>query len=382
MARRLTAPGKGCRVDRQVSSNVKKEVMRGEQSQQSSMLCLVSPESRVPDDHPLRAVKQLADEALKKMTRSFGRMYSKTGRPSIPPETLLKSMLLMALYSVRSERMFCEMLNYNLLFRWFLDMDMMSDAFHHSGFCHNRDRLLEHEAARKFLRQTVVLAQSRNLMSEEHFSVDGTLIEAWASMKSFRPKDETDDDSDNNGWSDFRGKRRKNDTHESKTDPDSRLYRKGKGKEAKLCYMGHALMENRNGLVVDIEVTRATGTAEREAAKTMLNRSTDKNRRKTLGADAGYDAPDFADDCRKHNASPHVAQKKYSAIDGRTTRHGGYTASQRVRKRIESIFGWAKSVGGMRKSRYRGVRPNQFISCMQGVAYNLLRIANLSPEPT
>ena len=197
--------------------------MRGRASHQSSMLCLMSPEGRVPKDHPLRPIKALADAALKRLSRTFARMYGKTGRPSIPPETLLKSMILMAMYSVRSERLFCEMLSYNLLYRWFLDMDMMEDSFHHSGFCHNRDRLLEHEVAHKFLHETVRQAQERDLMSSEHFSVDGTIIEAWASMKSFRPKD--DDDSDNNGWSDFRGKKRKNDTHESKTDPDARLYR-------------------------------------------------------------------------------------------------------------------------------------------------------------
>jgi transposase len=343
------------------------------------MLCLVSPESRVPQDHPLRPLKMLADEALKGLSRAFGRMYGKTGRPSIPPETLLKSTLLMALYSVRSERLFCEMLDYNLLFRWFLDMDMMEESFHHSGFSHNRQRLIEHDVARKFLRETVRLAQDRGLMSDEHFSVDGTMIEAWASMKSFRPKDE--DDGDGNGWSDFRGKPRKNDTHESKTDPEARLYRKGKGKEAKLCYLGHALMENRNGLLVDVEVTEATGTAEREAALTMLDRSTDSTRRKTLGADAGYDSKDFAAECRERSTTPHVAQKQHSAIDSRTTRHGGYTASQRVRKRIESIFGWGKSVGGLRKTRYRGLLPNRHFASLLGASYNLLRIATLAPTP-
>jgi transposase len=341
------------------------------------MLCLVSRESRVPSDHPLRPIKALADGALKRLSGTFARMYGETGRPSIPPETLLKSMLLMALYSVRSERLFCETLSYNLRYRWFLDMDMMEESFHHSGFCHNRDRLLEHEVAHKFLRETVRQAQDSGLMSSEHFSVDGTLIEAWASMKSFRPKD--DDDSDNNGWSDFRGKKRKNDTHESKTDPEARLYRKGKGKEAKLCYSGHVLMENRNGLVVDFEVTHATGTAEREAAMTMLKRSLHENRQRTLGGDAGYDVREFAEDCRARNITPHIAQTHHSALDRRTTRHPGYQASQRVRKRIESIFGWAKSIAGLRKTRYRGSAKNRFVGCMQAVAYNLLRVAKLAP---
>ena len=344
------------------------------------MLCLMSPESCVPEKHPLRPFKQLADEALKRLSRQFGKMYSKTGRPSIPPETLLKSMLLMALYSVRSERLFCEMLRYNLLYRWFLDMDMLEEPFHHSGFCDNRDRLLEHDIAHRFLCETVELAKERGLMSHEHFSVDGTMIEAWASMKSFRPKDD-DDDGDGNGWSDFKGKKRKNDTHESKTDPDARLYRKGKGQEAKLCYLGHVLMENRSGLVVDVEVTHANGTAERAAAKAMLDRSTSKNRRKTLGADTAYDSKDFVADCRDRNITPHVTQKQRSAIDGRTTRHEGYAASQKVRKRVEPIFGWAKTFGGMRKTAYRGVGPNRFLAGIVGAAYNLLRITRLSPVP-
>jgi transposase len=353
--------------------------MRGQSSQQSSMLCLMSPESRVPPDHPLRAIKALADKALKRLSRTFARMYSKTGRPSIPPETLLKSMVLMALYSVRSERLFCEMLDYNLLYRWFLDMDMMEESFHHSGFCHNRDRLLQHEVARKFLRETFRLAEADGLTSHEHFSVDGTLIEAWASMKSFRPKD--DDDGDSNGWSDFRGGKRSNDTHESKTDPEAMLRRKGRGKEAKLCFSGHVLMENRNGLVADLEVSRATGTAEREAALDMLDRTTDDNRRMTLGADAGYNTRDFVEFCRQRKVTPHVAHKKHSAVDARTTRHGGYKASQRVRKRIESIFGWAKTIGGLRKTRYRGVSPNQHAASLQAAAYNLLRLATLAGSP-
>lgn len=342
------------------------------------MLCLMSPECRVPTDHPLREIKALADRALKRLSRTFTRMYSKTGRPSVPPETLLKSTILMALYSVRSERLFCEMLDYNLLFRWFLDMNMLEESFHHSGFCHNRDRLLQQNIARRFLRETFRLAEAKGLTSREHFSVDGTLIEAWASMKSFRPKD--DNNSDNNGWSDFRGSKRSNDTHESKTDPEALLLRKGSGKEAKLCYSGHILMENRNALVADLEVTRSTGTAEREAALQMLDR-TPKTRRTTLGADAGYNTRDFVNSCRERKVTPHVAHKKHSAIDARTTSLSGYTASQRVRKRIESIFGWAKTVGGLRKTRYRGVAPNQHVASVHAAAYNLLRLATLACSP-
>lgn len=339
------------------------------------MLCLVDPEKLVPDNHPLRAIKRLADEALKDLSRSLGVMYSKYGRPSVPPEQLLKGMLLIALYSIRSEVQFCEQLRYNFLFRWFLNMDLAEEPFDHCAFSDNRERFLKHDAAGKFFRKVVEQADEAGLMSEEHFSVDGTLIEAWASMKSFRPKDEDDQDGDSNGWSDFRGKKRKNDTHASKTDPEAKLMRKGKGKEAKLSYYGHALTENRNGLMVDLQVTEANGSSERTAALDMLDANVVG--RATLGADAGYDTKDFVVECRKRGVTPHVAQKKNSALDERTTRHPGYKASQKVRKRIEQVFGWMKTIGGVRKSRYKGRAKTELYGLMAGSAYNLLRMAKL-----
>jgi transposase len=340
------------------------------------MLCLINVEERVPQDHPLRPLKKLADDALKRLSRSFDKMYSKRGRPSIPPERLLKGMVLMALYSIRSEVQLCEQLQYNMLFRWFLDMDMVEEPFDHCAFSDNRERLIKHDAAGKFFRQVVRQAREADLMSAEHFSVDGTLIEAWASTKSFRPKD--DDDDDNNGWADFKGKPRSNLTHESKTDPEAKLYRKGNGKEAKLCFMGHALMENRNGLLVDVRVTQATGRAERETALNMLKR---QPRAKTAGADAGFNTKDFVAGCRKLGITPHVAGKKHSAVDGRTTRHEGYAISQTIRKRIEPIFGWGKEAGPLRRTRYRGVKNNQLLAFVAGATYNLLRLTRLIPLP-
>jgi transposase len=353
--------------------------MRGRQPDQSSMLCLINVEERVPKDHPLRPIKKLADEALKRLSRSFDRMYSSRGRPSIAPERLLKGMLLMAFYGIRSEVQLCEQLQYNMLFRWFLDMDMMEVPFDHCAFSDNRERLLKHDAAGKFFRQVVRQAKEADLMSAEHFSVDGTLIEAWASMKSFRPKDDDDDNNDGNSWADFKGKKRSNDTHESKTDPEAKLYRKGRGKEAKLAFMAHALMENRNGLLVDFRLSEATGYAERQVALQMLKK---QPRAKTVGADAGYNTKDFVADCRELGVTAHVAGKKHSAVDGRTTRHPGYTVSQRIRKRIEQIMGWAKERGTMRKTRYRGTRKNQLLAHIEGAAYNLVRITNLIPIPT
>ena len=354
--------------------------MRGKNSKQSSMLCLMSPEDRVPADHPLRAIKKLADEALAALSPTFDEMYGSTGRPSVPPERLLKSMLLIALYSVRSERQFCEQLDYNLLFRWFLDMDMLEASFDATGFTHNRERLMAHDVAARFFGAVVEQAKRRHLMSSEHFSVDGTLIESWASTKSFRPKE--DDDDDNNGWSDFSGKKRSNETHESKTDPESKLWRKGRGREAKLSYMGHALMENRNGLLVDFDVTQASGTAEREAALSMIDESVLGDRRVTVGADRGYDTKDFVAQCRERGVTPHVAQNesahRSSAIDARTTRQPGYEVSIGVRRRIESIFGWLKSVAGLRRSRLRGLAQLGFLAHISAAAYNILRIARLA----
>lgn len=342
------------------------------------MLCLVSPETRVPPDHPMRAIKKLAERALRELSPVFDEMYADSGRPSVPPERLLKGLLLIALYSIRSERQFCEQLDYNLLFRWFLGMDMMEPAFDASTFSRNRERLMEHEVAALFF--AAVRDQGAELMSREHFSVDGTLLDAWASLKSFRPKGE-DDDGDGNGWGQFRGEKRSNETHESKTDPESKLARKGDGQVAKLSFCAHALMENRNGLLVSLLVTEANGTAERDAAIEMVAEQTDGSR-VTLGADKGYDTRDFVARCREHGVTPHVAKNQHarrrSAIDARTTRHIGYDLSQRVRKRVEQIWGWMKTTGGLRKTRYRGVRRTQLAAHFIGSAYNLLRIAKLS----
>jgi transposase len=354
--------------------------MRGRQSDQSSMLFLVNVEERVPQDHPLRPIKKMADEALRRISRSLDAMYSSKGRPSVPPERLLKAMVLMALYGIRSEVLLCEQLQYNILFRWFLDMDMVEAPFDHCAFSDNRERFLAGDVAGKFFRQVVRFAKEADLMSDEHFSVDGTLIEAWASLKSFRPKDDDHDDhDDNNGWADFKGKKRSNETHESKTDPEAKLARKGNGKEAKLSFAGHVLMENRNGLIAEAKLTEANGHAERRAALELLSK---QRRAKTVGGDAGYNTRDFVDACRKRGITPHVAGKrKYSAVDGRTTRHRGYTISQRIRKRIEQIMGWSKDRGNLRKTRLRGVANNNFLFTVIATAYNLLRISRLTPTP-
>jgi len=354
------------------------------------MLCLMSPESVVPAKHPLRQMKPLADEALATLSGTFDAMYSATGRPSIPPERLLKATLLMALYTVRSERLFCEQLDYNLLFRWFLDMDMTEPSFDHSTFSRNRQRLLDHDVAKEFFGVIVQQARTEGLMSDEHFTVDGTLIDAWASLKSFRPKDEKpgkDDDgkgppgNPGNRWVNFHGEKRSNETHESKTDPEAKLMRKGPGKEAKLSYSAHALMENRYGLLVDFRVEEANGYAERQAALAMLDETFPRHTPITLGADKGYDTRDFVDACRERNVVPHVAQNAYvrrrSAIDGRTTRHPGYAISQRLRKRVEEIFGWAKTTGNFRRTRFRGKERTQLAAYFVGAAYNLLRVARL-----
>jgi IS5 family transposase len=285
---------------------------------------------------------------------------------------------LIALYSIRSERQLCEQLQYNLLFRWFLDMDMLESAFDASTYSRNRDRLMSHEVAAAFF--AAVREQALDLMSHEHFSVDGTLIEAWASLTSFRRKD--DDRGDNNGWGDFRGEKRSNETHASKTDPESRLMRKGNGQPAKLSYMGHALVENRHGLLVDLRVSTATGRAEREVAIEMLA-DHERPQRTTLGADRGYDTRDFVESCRELGVTPHVAQNttnRSSAIDERTTRHVGYSISQRLRMRIEQVFGWGKTIGGLRRTRLRGLARTRFGTYLVAAAYNLLRISNLRRE--
>jgi len=365
--------------------------MRGAPEKQMTMLSLVSPDQRVPQEHPIRKIKTLADGELARLSGVFDRMYAETGRPSIPPETVLKSLRLIVLYSIRSERQFCEQLDYNLLFRWFLDMNMIEESFDHSVFSKNRERLMEHEVGRLFFDAVVKQARSSGWMSEEHFTVDGTLIEAWASLKSFRPKGEDSDDRPTDGdpgnpTVDFHGEKRSNATHQSTTDPESRLMRKGRGKEARLCYGAHALMENRHGLLVDFSITPATGTSERDAAEAMLKRQARKRRRpKTLGGDKGYDTHDFVAMLRGRKITPHVAanteRRGGSAIDGRTTRHAAYRISQRIRKRVEEIFGWMKTVGGFRKTRYKGRDRTQLSAWWVGAAYNLLRMAKLHPHP-
>jgi transposase len=362
--------------------------MRGLADKQTSMWAFVSIEERIPIEHPLRRIKKLADQRLVKLSGVFNRMYSAVGRPSIAPERVLKSMLLMALYSVRSERQLCEQLGYNLLFRWFLDMELEENSFDATVFSKNRQRLMDHDVGRLFFDAVMNQARQANLISEDHFSVDGTLIEAWASLKSFRPKGEDrprdqDPGDPGNRWVDFHGEKRSNDTHESKSDPESLLARKGPGKEAKLCYGAHALMENRNGLLVDLKVTQATGTAEREAAAEMIKRQRQKGVKvKSLGADKNYDTCGFVNFLRGGKIVPHVAanikRKGGSAIDGRTTRHRSYSLSQKIRKRIEEIFGWMKTVGGFRKTRYRGTDKTQLAAWWVGAAYNLVRMAKLA----
>lgn len=359
--------------------------MRGELSPQSHMFSYFSPEERVPQDHPLRQIKHHADEALKPLAATFEAMYSDTGRPSIPPERLLKASLLIALYSVRSDRLFCEQLGYNILFRWFLDMGLEEASFDPSTFSKNRERLIEHDVALSFFDAVVKLARAKNLLSDEHFTVDGTLIEAWASMKSFKAKGKKTPPPDDPGNPsvDFHGEPRSNATHESTTDPEARLARKGAGKEAKLAFSGNALMENRNGLCLDIHIMSANGYAEREAALAMLSRQGRKRiKPKTLGADKGYHTKDFIARLRKRGVIPHVARienRQTPGLDARTTRHDSYVLSQRKRKRIEEIFGWMKTVGGLRKTRVKGIARTQQLAHLAGAAYNLLRISRLMP---
>src|SRR6201982_3755054 len=363
--------------------------MRGEERQQRSMLMVFNLEQGIPQDHPLRRIKQLAETVLRELSPSFDRMYSATGRPSISPERLLKGSLLMALYTVRSERLLCEQLNYNLLFRWFLDLELDEASFDHSSFSANRQRLLEHEVAGEFFRGVVAQARALKLLSGEHFTVDGPLIEAWASLKSFRRKgaeaSKRSDDDPGNPTVNFHGERRSNETHQSTTDPEALLARKGKGKEAKLCYSANALAENRNFLLVDFQVEPADGRAERRAAIAMADERLAGSHRITLGGDKGYDTRDFFASCRALTITPHVAQNQArpggSALDARTTRHPGYAVSQWIRKRIEEAFGWMKTVGGLRQTRYRGRERVQMHAYLVGAAYNLLRITRLLVAP-
>jgi transposase len=354
--------------------------MRGDDIQQSAMFSYISPEKRVPQNHPLRAIRAITDEVLSKLSRAFTAMYSRIGRPSVPPEQILRALLLQVLYTVRSERMLMEQLEYNLLFRWFVGLNVDDPVWDVTVFTKNRTRLLEADIAKKFFNLVVEQARSMDLLSNEHFTVDGTLLEACASLKSFKRIGETPGnppDDPGNPTVDFHGESRSNDTHESTTDPDAMLARKGSGKEAKLSYSGHVLMENRNGLVADVEVLPAIGTAERAAALMMIE-SIPGDEAVTVGADKGYDTKDFVAECRNMNATPHVSQKQNSAIDARTTRHPGYAISQQKRKRVEEIFGWMKSVAGMRKLRHRGLPLVGWMFTFAAAAYNLVRIRNLS----
>jgi transposase len=360
--------------------------MRGHDKQQADMFSYLSPEERVRQDHPLRAIRVMADEALRNLSERFEAMYSRTGRPSIAPEKLLRAQLLQMLYSVRSERLLMEEIDYSLLFRWFVGMNLDEPVWDVTVFTKNRNRLLEGDVAREFLGEVVKQAQEKNLTSDEHFTVDGTLIEAWASLKSFQRKNrkDTPPDDPGNPTVDFHGEKRSNETHESTTDADARLARKGNGKEAKLSYQGNLLTENRNGLIVNTEVFEANGTAERDAALVMLEQ-VPGGQRVTVGADKGYDTRDFVAECRNLNVTPHVAQNTKrrggSAIDGRTTRHGGYEVSQKKRKRIEECFGWLKTIALIRKVRHRGLEKVGWVFTFAAAAYNLVRMRKLTARP-
>jgi transposase len=360
--------------------------MRGPVQRQAKMLMGVTTEDFIPSEHPIRRVRAIVDELLASLSPQLTAMYAPDGRYSVPPEHLIKASLLMALYSIRSERQFCERLRYDLLFKWFCGLNITDPAFDHSTFSKNRKRLLEHQLAEALLGEVVREARRRRLISEEHFSVDGTLLQAWASQKSVRPRDGQDPPMSGGGRNpevDFHGEKRTNETHVSSTDPEALFACKGKGQEARLSYAGHILMENRNGLILDLLVTQATGTAEREAALVMLDRRRLPRKRVTLAADKGYDTNAFVEELRQREVTPHVAQntaRRRSAIDGRTTRHPGYALSQRVRKRIEECFGWIKTTGAGRKLRYIGKAKNQLWATLTAVALNLVRMANIEAQ--
>jgi len=359
--------------------------MRGEDRRSEEIFSYVRLEQRVPADHPLRAIRDLVDAALRDLSRDFSKLYAREGRPSIPPERLLRALLLQAFFTVRSERQLMEQLDYNLLFRWFVGLSMDDPVWDATVLCKNRDRLLDGDIAAKFFVAVLNLPQVRKLLSSEHFSVDGTLIEAWASLKSFVPKDgggppsgTGDGGRSRSGERDFHGEKRKNDTHSSTTDPDARLFRKGAGKEAKLCHMGHLMMENRNGLLVDARVSEANGTAERTTALDMIEDNAGPG--STVGGDKAYDTADFVAGCRARGCTPHVSQNdknRRSAIDARTTRHPGYRISTIKRKQIEEPFGWIKTVGGLRKTRHRGRGLVEWFFVLTAAAYNLIRIPKL-----
>jgi transposase len=358
--------------------------MRGDDDICGRLFSYIDLEARVRADHPLRPIREIANAALAALSGDFAALYSGLGRPSVPPEKLLRAMLLHAFYSVRSERQLMERIEFDLLFRWFVGIGIDDPVWDHSAFTKNRDRLLEGEIAAKFLEAVLSQPQVKRLLSSEHFSVDGTLIQAWASMKSFKPKQPPNNDGGRGGGrnapADFRGQKRSNDTHQSTTDPDARLYRKGPGMEARLCFIGHGLMENRSGLIVDARLTRVSGHAERLAALDMVQHVADRPCAVTLGADRGYDAADFVEELRDINVRPHVAQNsngRRSAIDKRTTRHSGYAASQRIRKRIEEAFGWIKTVAGLRQTKLRGLPKVDWAFTFAAAAYNLVRLPKL-----
>lgn len=362
--------------------------MRGSDGRSGSLFSYVDLEDRVPRGHPLRSIRQIANGALSDLSGDFAAMYARLGRPSIAPEKLLRASLLQAFYSVRSERQLMERLDFDLLFRWFVGLGIDDPVWDHSVFSKNRDRLLEGEIAAKFLAAVLAQPHVKQLLSSDHFSVDGTLVEAWASMKSLKPRDggggsEPPAGVGRNAEVDFRGEKRGNDTHVSTSDPDALLYRKGAGMEAKLCFIGHALMENRHGLLIDTRLTRVSGHAERLAALDMIASRADRPQAITLGGDKGFDAADFVMELREINVTPHIARNtsRRSAIDVRTTRHPGYAISQRIRKRIEEGFGWMKTVAGLRKTKYRGLDKVGWTFTFAAAAYNLIRLPKLMTEP-
>lgn len=354
--------------------------MRGDDQQSGHLFSYLSPEQRVPADHPLRAIRQMTDEALRQLSPQFEAIYATTGRPSVPPEQLLRALLLQALYTVRSERLLVEQLEYNLLFRWFVGLAMDDAVWTPTTFTKNRERLLAGDIARQFFEAVLAQARAQRVLSDEHFTVDGTLLEAWAGQKSFTRKDGTSvgpsDDDPGNPTVNFHGERRSNATHQSTTDPESRMAKKGPGKEAKLAYVGEVLMENGHGLVVDACVVQASGTAERDAATELLQAL--PSRPATAGGDKAYDTRAWVETARAIGVTPHVAQAPRSAIDGRTTRHEGYQISQRHRKRIEEIFGWMKTIGGLRKLRHRGTARVEWQFLFVAAAYNLVRLRTLT----
>jgi transposase len=366
-----------------MTSKIKEARMRGDEEDSGDVFSYISAAARVPKDHPLRPIREMADAALRQLSPEFDHLYSRVGRPSIPPERLLRALLIQCLYTIRSERMLMEQLDYNMLFRWFVGLNMDDAIWDVSVFSKNRDRLLEGGIAKLFLEQVVAQAQERNLTSDEHFSVDGTLIEAWAGQKSFKKKgrrEPPEGGGPKNPTVDFRGEKRRNDTHQSTTDPESRLFRKARGHESKLAYLGHVVMENRHGLVVGCTVTQASGTGERDAAEVLMADIPRRNRA-TLGADKGYDTAAFVKAMRRLGVTPHVAQNttsRSSAIDLRTTRHPGYEISQIIRKAVEHPFGWLKTVGNLRKTRHRGRRLVDWMFTFGMAAYNLVRIRNLT----